>query len=391
MKEASVGIVKPKRHVFAQPPDEFRLESGQTLGPITLEYETYGALNSESSNAILVFHALSGDAHAAGYHRHSDEKPGWWDNAIGPGKAFDTDRYFVICSNVIGGCRGSTGPSSVDPRTGKPYGTKFPLVTVKDMVRAQASLLDHLDIGQLHAAVGGSMGGFQVLEFAVSYPGRCKLAIPIATAGRQSAQNIAFNEIGRQAIVSDPRWSGGDYYAHEHPVDGLSIARMVGHVTYLSDETLKRKFGRRQKNGTCTNGGSPSAQFFEIESYLRYKGDSFTKRFDANSYLYITRAIDLFDLAPNCESLAPAFRDCRSRFLVLSFTSDWLYPPYQSQELVDAIQSNGLAVQYQMIDSSYGHDAFLLEAEKMEEEISRFLILEGRKKYNEVDHGYPIS
>src|SRR4030042_357811 len=213
MKEASVGIAKPKRHVFAQPPDEFRLESGQTLGPITPEYETYGSLNSESSNAILGFHALSGDAHAAGYHRHSDEKPGGGDKAIGPGKAFDTDRYFVICSNVIGGCRGSTGPSSVDPRTGQPYGTKFPLVTVKDMVRAQASLLDHLDIGQLHAAVGGSMGGFQVLEFAGSYPGRCKLAIPIATAGRQSAQNIALHEIGRQAIVSDPRGNGGDYNA----------------------------------------------------------------------------------------------------------------------------------------------------------------------------------
>ncbi len=391
MKEASVGIVKPKRYVFAEPPDKLRLESGQTLGPITLEYETYGDLDRESSNAILVFHALSGDAHAAGYHRQGDDRPGWWDNAIGPGKMFDTSRYFVICSNVVGGCRGSTGPGSIDSKTGKRYGSKFPVVTIKDMVKAQASLLDHLGIGQVHAAVGGSMGGFQALEFAVAHPGRCKLAIPIATAGRQSAQNIAFNEIGRQAIISDPRWNGGDYYDREQPVDGLSIARMVGHVTYLSDETLKRKFGRRQRVGTCTNGGLPADPFFEVESYLRYKGNAFTKRFDANSYLYITRAIDLFDLAPGCESLTPAFRDCRTRFLVMSFSSDWLYPPYQSQELVDAIQSNGLAVRYRSIGSSYGHDAFLLEAEKMEEEISRFLILEGRKKYNEVDIGYPIS
>ncbi len=391
MKESSVSIVKPRRYKFAAPPDELRLESGQKLGPVELEYETYGDLNGESSNAIMIFHALSGDAHAAGYHRHGDSKPGWWDNAIGPGKAFDTNRYFVVCANVIGGCRGSTGPGSVNPRTRKPYGLGFPLVTMKDMVRAQASLLDHLGIDELLAAAGGSMGGFQVLQFATSFPGRCKLAMPIATAGRQSAQNIAFNEIGRQAIIADPRWNHGDYYSGEPPTDGLSIARMVGHVTYLSDDTLKVKFGRRARSGVCNNGGDPIKQYFEVESYLRYKGNAFTKRFDANSYLYITRAIDLFDLAPGCESLEPAFRGCRSRFLVLSFSSDWLYPPYQSQELVRAIEANGLAVQHQTIESSYGHDAFLLETEEMEEVISRFLINEGRKKYYEVDHGYPIS
>lgn len=384
-------MVKPKRFTFAEPPEELPLESGQKFGPITLEYETYGELNEDRSNAILVFHALSGDAHAAGYHSKNDEKPGWWDNAIGPGKTFDTRRYFVICSNVIGGCRGSTGPSSVNPRTGKPYGLDFPMITIKDMVNAQAALLEHLGISQVLAATGGSMGGFQVLELATSHPGRCKLAIPIATAGMQSAQNIAFNEIGRRAIVTDPRWSQGYYYEGMAPVDGLSIARMVGHVTYLSDETLKQKFGRKAKNGTCSNGGLPLDPFFEVESYLRYKGHAFTKRFDANSYLYITRAIDLFDLSRGCNSLEPAFRGCKSRFLVLSFSSDWLYPPYQSQELVEAIQANGLAVEYHQIESTYGHDAFLLEAEKTEDIISRFIITDSRKKYYEVEQVYPSS
>lgn len=391
MKEATVGIVKPKRFTFADPPDELRLDSGQKLGPITLQYETYGDLNDERSNAILVFHALSGDAHAAGYNRQDDEKPGWWDNAIGPGKAFDTNRYFVLCSNVIGGCKGSTGPSSKDARTGKPFGLRFPMITIRDMVNAQASLLDHLGIDQLHAAVGGSMGGFQALQFAISYPNRCRLVLPIATAGRQSAQNIAFNEIGRQAIMADPNWSGGDYYDGAPPIDGLSIARMVGHVTYLSDANLMKKFGRKPRNGTSWNGALSREPYFEVESYLRYKGNAFTRRFDANSYLYITRAIDLFDLAPGCDSLAAAFRGCRSRFLVLSFSSDWLYPPYQSEELVEGIQQSGLAVEYNKIESTYGHDAFLLEADKTEETISRFLLLEGRKKYFDVDQSYPIS
>lgn len=392
MKSPSVGIVKPKQFTFGEPPDELMLESGQRLGPITLTYETYGELNEDKSNAILVFHALSGDAHAAGYHRKDDPKPGWWDNAVGPGKAFDTNRYFVLCSNIIGGCTGSTGPGSIDPQTRRQYGLSFPTLTVKDMVAGQVQLLDHLGIDTVFAAVGGSMGGFQALQFAVSYPKRCRLAIPIATAGRQSAQNIAFNEIGRQAIMSDSRWMNGDYYGGDPPVDGLSIARMVGHVTYLSDETLKRKFGRRTKNGTCTTGRASFREpYFEVESYLRHKGNAFTRRFDANSYLYITRAIDLFDLAPGCDSLEPAFRNSRSRFLVLSFSSDWLYPPYQSTELVDAIRANGLAAEYHMVDSSYGHDAFLLEPEKVEEIISRFLITDGRKKYYEVDEGYPIS
>ena len=392
MLDASVGIVKTKYFAFAEPPNELKLELGGTLGPITIAYETYGRLNEEKTNSILVFHALSGDAHAAGLHTKKDQKPGWWDPMIGPGKAFDTSRYFVICANVLGGCRGSTGPASVNPKSGKPYGSAFPVLTVKDMVKAQVALLDDLGIKQVYAASGGSMGGFQVLEFALSYPGRCKLAIPIATAGRQSAQNIAFNEIGRHAIVLDQRWSGGDYYSGVHPDDGLSIARMVGHVTYLSDDTLKRKFGRKTRNGICANGvDSFKEPHFEVESYLRHKGNAFTKRFDANSYLYITRAIDLFDIAPACDSLEPAFRNSRSRFLVISFSSDWLYPPSQSQELADAIRSNGLAVQYNNIDSSYGHDAFLLESDKMEEIVSKFLLLEGKKPYYEVEQEYPYS
>ena len=391
MKESTVGIVKPKRYTFAHPHDEMLLDSGRRLGPITLEYETYGELNEEKSNAIIVFHALSGDAHVAGYHRQSDEKPGWWDNAIGPGKAIDTSRYFVLCANVIGGCRGSTGPGSLDPVSGKPYGSSFPIITIGDMVRGQVALLDHLGIDRVLAALGGSMGGFQALQFATSFPDRCRLAIPIATAGRQSAQNIAFNEIGRQAIVSDQRWNNGDYYEGQPPVDGLTIARMVGHVTYLSDETLRRRFGRKTKEGALLNGGLTKDPCFEVESYLRHKGNSFTKRFDANSYLYITRAIDLFDLSPGCVSLSPAFRSSRSRFLVLSFSSDWLYPPSQSEELVDAIRSNGLYVRYQQIQSSYGHDAFLLEAEKIEDIVRWFLIAEGKKTYYESEGNYPMS
>jgi homoserine O-acetyltransferase len=391
LRDSSVGIVKPKRFTFAKPPEHMVLDSGQKLGPITLEYETYGELNKDRTNAVIVFHALSGDAHVAGYHRQSDEKPGWWDNAIGPGKAVDTDRYFVLCANVISGCRGSTGPSSIDPLTQKPYGSGFPIVTIKDMVRAQVSLLDHLGIDRVLAAIGGSMGGFQVLQFVTSYPDRCRLAIPIATAGRQSAQNIAFNEIGRQAIVTDWRWNNGDYYDGESPADGLMIARMVGHVTYLSDETLRRRFGRKTREGSLLNGGLPRDPCFEVESYLRHKGNSFTRRFDANSYLYITRAIDLFDLSPGNVSLAPAFRSCRSRFLVISFSSDWLYPPSQSEEIVDAIKSNGLSARYQLMQSSYGHDAFLLEAEKIEDLVRWFLVAEAEKKYAEGEGNYPIS
>jgi homoserine O-acetyltransferase len=390
--DTSVGIVTPKTFRFALPPNELQLDSGQQLGPIDLVYETYGKLNEDKSNAILVFHALSGDAHAAGYHSAEEEKPGWWDNAIGPNKAFDTTRYFVICANVIGGCRGSTGPGSKDPRTGKPYGLRLPLLTIGDMVRAQVALLDHLGIERVLAATGGSMGGFQVLEFVTKYPGRCRLAIPIATAGRQSAQNIAFQEIGRRAIMADPRWNGGDYYSMHPPIDGLSIARMVGHVTYLSDDTLRAKFGRKVRKDSCSNGAEVLVEpYFEVENYLRHKGNAFTKRFDANSYLYITRAIDLFDLAPGCESLEPAFRSCNSRFLVLSFSSDWLYPPAQSEELVSAIRANGLSAEYHNIDSRYGHDAFLLEAEKIEHLISRFLAVDSKKRFNELDGGYPTS
>ena len=272
--------------------DELALESGEKLGPLTLAYETYGSLNADRTNAILVFHALSGDAHAAGYHE-GDDSPGWWDGMIGPGKAFDTDKYFVICSNVIGGCKGSTGPSSENPQTGRPYGLDFPIITIKDMVNAQKKLIDSLGIDKLLSVAGGSMGGMQALQWAVSYPSRLLSAIPIATTARHSPQQIAFNEVGRQAIMADPNWNNGDYYGGTPPTRGLSVARMVGHITYMSDASMGEKFGRRFKDRLENEKFEPD---FEVEGYLQYRGDNFVKRFDANSYLYITKALDYFDL-----------------------------------------------------------------------------------------------
>ena len=366
------------------------LDSGEELGPITLAYETYGQLNTDRSNAILACHALSGDAHAAGISVDESgpsaadigfgaegrgpvdkRRIGWWDNMIGPGKAFDTDRYFVICSNIIGGCKGSTGPSSLDPRTGRPYGLSFPVVTVGDMVRAQKRLLDHLGIERLLSVAGGSLGGMQALEWAVSYPEAVRSCIPIATTARLSAQGIAFNEVSRQAIMADPNWRGGDYYGHTPPNAGLAIARMVGHITYLSDESMHRKFGRRLRDRE--KYGYQFSTDFEVESYLRHQGNSFIQRFDANSYLYITKAIDYFDMANGHGSLTEAFRPVKARFLVISFSSDWLYPSYQSKEIVRALRINGADVSYCEIQSAYGHDAFLLEEEVQTRMIGNFL------------------
>lgn len=355
-----VGIVQTQYASWDEP---LRLKSGIDFGPITLAYETYGRLNSRRDNAILVLHALSGDAHVAGRHHASDRKPGWWDAMIGPGRALDTTRYFVICANVIGGCRGSTGPSSIDPRTDRPYGLRFPVVTIPDMVAAQVRLLDRLGIGTLHAAIGGSMGGMQVLELAINHPERVRLAIPLATAARHGAQQIAFNHIGRQAIMRDPRWRGGDYYGHEPPIAGLATARMVGHMTYLSEERLQRRFGRGLQ---WTDEISFKLETeFAVESYLDYQGESFVNRFDANSYLYITRALDYFDAADGYASLVDALRNARARFLVASFTSDWLYPARESEELVAAMRSARRAVEYVELPSIVGHDAFLLEHERL--------------------------
>ena len=297
------------------------LDCGASLGPVEVAYETYGVLNAAKSNAILILHALSGDAHAAGISQETG-KPGWWDNSIGHGKAFDTENYFVICSNVLGGCRGTTGPASLDPKTGSPYAMSFPGITIPDMVRLQKMLIDSLGIERLLAVTGGSMGGMQALEWAVAYPQSVVAAIPIATTARHSAQQIAFNEVGRQAIMSDPDWNGGDYYGKKPPARGLAVARMIGHITYMSDESMREKFGRRLQDKESY--GFDFSIDFEVESYLRYRGAQFVDRFDANSYLYITKAMDYFDLANGRGSMAEALGQSSARFLVISFTSDWL-------------------------------------------------------------------
>ncbi len=368
----SVGIVEEKTFTFAED-EPFCLESGATLAPVTITYETYGRLNEDRSNAILVCHALSGSAHAAGYHSADDPKPGWWEDSIGPGKALDTDRYFVICSSVIGSCYGSTGPMDVNPATGKPYGLHFPVVTIGDMVRAQVRLIDHLGIDQLLCVVGGSMGGMQVLEWAAHHPERIKAAIPLATTAQHSPMLIAFSEVGRQAIYADPNWNNGDYYENgKRPDAGLAVARMVGHITYLSEESMQQKFGRRLQN--MEQYGYEFETEFQVESYLKYNGNNFTRRFDANSYLYVTKAMDYFDLAQPTGVLAAAFLNSLDvKFLVVSFTSDWLYPSYHSKNLVSALTAVGADVTYLDIKSSWGHDAFLLEVETMTHLMGDFL------------------
>jgi len=369
MKEKKLGIVKEQYFTFAEHPHEMKLESGQFLGPITLAYETYGQLNEEKSNAILVEHAFSGDAHAAGLHHESDKEPGWWDDLIGPGKAIDTDKYFVICSNVIGGCRGSTGPSSINPKTDKEYALDFPVITIADMVKAQKHLIDYLGIKKLLSVIGGSMGGMQVLQWVASYPERVKSAIPIATAAKHSPQQIAFDEVGRQAVMADPNWHEGNYYPKKvKPQRGLSVARMIGHITYMSDKSMEEKFSRRLREKDSTFKFTAD---FEVEGYLRYRGDSFVKRFDANSYLYITKAMDYFDLSGN--KLIPKEKNIDLRFLVIAFKSDWLYPTYQSQDIVRQIKIKGLDATYCEINSTYGHDAFLLEIKEETHLIKYFL------------------
>jgi len=367
----SVGIVETQYFTFAEPPNELHLECGRKLGPITLAYETYGRLNEDKSNAILIVHALTLDAHVAGKNHPDDPKPGWWDNAVGPGKAFDTNKYFVICSNVIGGCKGSTGPSSINPETGRPYGLDFPMVTILDMVHAQKQLIDHLGIKQLMCVAGGSMGGMQVLQWTVSYPEMVRLAMPIATTARLSAQAIAFDAVGRHAIMSDPNWNNGDYYGRSIPSSGLAIARMIGHITYMSDVSMHQKFGRGLQDKS-----EPDYDFvteFQVESYLNYRGESFVNRFDPNSYLYITKAMDYFDLALPSGELRKELAGVKAAFLVVSFSSDWLFPPYMSKEIVSALRRNNIDVSYAEIQSDYGHDAFLVEVDTLGRLITNFL------------------
>jgi homoserine O-acetyltransferase/O-succinyltransferase len=356
----SVGVVEKQYFTFAEPPSELSLENGQCLGPVTLAYETYGRLNAEKSNAVLILHAFSGDCHVAGYYDEADAKPGWWEFMVGPGKGIDTDRHFVICSNIIGSCMGSTGPTSPKPDTGKPYGLEFPLVTIGDMVAAQKALMDHLGVPVLQSVIGGSVGGMQALEWALRYPDMVKSAVLLATTVKHSALAIAFNEVARQAIMADPNWNQGDYYGNARPDLGLAVARMIGHITYLSDESMRLKFGRRLQNKADFSSNFDAD--FQVESYLRYQGAKFVERFDANSFLYITKASDYYDLERQYGdgSLVKAFAKAMARFLVISFTSDWLYPTYQSKAMVKAMKKSGLDVSFCEIEAQWGHDAFLI-------------------------------
>jgi homoserine O-acetyltransferase len=334
-------------------------DGGGIVAPLTIAYQTYGKLNAARSNAILLCHALTGDQHAGNTHPLTG-KPGWWDAMVGPGKPFDVDRYFLICSNVIGGCMGSTGPASINPVTGRAYGLDFPVVTIRDMVRAQAMLIDHLGIETLFCVAGGSMGGMQVLQWAASYPERVFSAMPIATAAKHSSQNIAFHEVGRQAVMADPDWRAGRYLEQGvRPEKGLAVARMAAHITYLSEMALQRKFGRKLQDRSA-----PTFSFdadFQVENYLRHQGLTFVERFDANSYLFVTRACDYFDLAMDYDgSLARAFKDTKTRFCVVAFDSDWLYPTQDSRAIVHALNAGGASVSFVEIESDKGHDAFLL-------------------------------
>lgn len=372
VEHGSVGIVKTRTYTFAHPPKKFTLENGQELGPITMVYEAYGELNENRDNVILVEHALTASAHAAGRNSVEDKYPGWWDVMIGPGKAFDTGKYFVICANLLGSCYGTTGPSSINPETGKPYGLSFPLVTISDMVRTQRELIDHLGIRRIRAITGGSMGGMQAIEWALLYPQLVDSIILIATAARSTPQSIAMHKVGLRAIMDDPNWDGGNYYGKEPPNKGLAIARMLGHITYLSDRILWEKFGRSHNDPSTMKIRLDSK--FEIENYLLYQGSKFVQRFDANSYIYLVRSIDLYDAEEGYKSLQESLRRAGSlRVFIASFTSDWLYPSYQSKELVDAFRANGFSVVNHEIDAPYGHDSFLIEHEKLTPLIKDFL------------------
>jgi homoserine O-acetyltransferase len=353
-------------------PGPLRLDGGGSLMPVDIAYETYGALNTDASNAILICHALTGDQHVASNHPITG-KPGWWTWMVGEGKPIDPARHFIVCANVLGSCMGSSGPASIDPATGAPFAMRFPVITIRDMVRAQAMLLDHLGIARLAAVVGGSMGGMQALSWAATYPDRVRAAVVIAATARHTAQNIAFHEVGRQAVMADPRWAGGDYYASgDAPTAGLAVARMAAHITYLSEAGLTEKFGRRLQARDAKSFGFDAD--FQVESYLRHQGISFVDRFDANSYLYITRAMDYFDLAEEHGGmLANAFRGNATRFCLVSFDTDWLYPTAESRSIVHALNAAGAAASFVELSSPFGHDAFLLESPDLNRVVDGFL------------------
>jgi homoserine O-acetyltransferase len=368
--------------------DPLPLDCGETLAPFSIAYQTYGTLNADKSNLVLVCHALTGDQHVANIHPVTG-KPGWWDTMVGPGKPIETNRFFVLCPNVIGGCMGSTGPSSTNPRTGRPYGLEFPVITIGDMVRAQARLLDHLGIPDVLCALGGSMGGMQVLEWAATYKDRVFAAVPIACAARHSSQNIAFHEVGRQAVMADPDWCQGRYLEQgTSPRKGLAVARMAAHITYLSDDALHTKFGRNLQDRDKITFGFDAD--FQVESYLRYQGLSFVDRFDANSYLYITRAMDYFDLAADHgDVLANAFQGTRTRFCLVSFTSDWLFPTEESREIVHALNAVAANVSFVELKTKGGHDSFLLYEPELFDTIRGFLNSAARQRGIETEGWRP--
>ena len=387
-----VGLIEPRDFTSTEP---FTCDDGRVLPGFTLRYETYGHLNASADNAVLVCHALSGDHHCAGIHSLGDRKPGWWNNLIGPGKAVDTNHHFVVCANVLGGCQGSTGPLSLDPATGRAYGITFPAITIRDMVRSQKRLLDHLGAKRLLCALGGSMGGMQALQWSIEYPDFCDKVLAMATTAREGAQAIAFNEVGRQAIIQDPGWNQGDYPSGGGPRVGLAIARMMAHITYLSDASMDRKFGRREVRPAAGNSGTPPSASsaanaprpttafdieFEVQSYLRYQGQSFINRFDANTYLYITRAIDRFDLAASYGgTLEKAFAPVKGDTLVVGFTSDWLFPPDHNRDIVLALQRAGKNASYAELATDLGHDSFLLESPELYALVRAFIERRTRK------------
>ncbi len=364
-RDMSYGIVTEQITTFDT---ELRLESGRILGPIDIAYETYGTLNEDRSNAILVTHAWTGSAHLAGRYSEDEKRGGWWDDIVGPGCLLDTDRYFVICSNVIGSCFGSTGPTSINPKTGKRYSLAFPVITVRDMVKAQTLLIDRLGIKKLFCVLGGSMGGMQALEWATQYPDRIASAVVLATTPRPSAQAISLNAVARWAIFNDPTWKKGEY--RKNPKDGLALARGIGHITFLSDESMTAKFGRRF---SARDGQFDFFGQFEVERYLNYNGYNFVDRFDANSFLYLAKALDLYDVAAGCESMEEAFAPVSAPMQFFAFTSDWLYPPAQTEEMVDTLNTLGKKAEYHLITSAYGHDAFLLEHQAFTPMVRQFL------------------
>ncbi|MBF0455646.1 MAG: homoserine O-acetyltransferase [Magnetococcales bacterium] len=378
----SVGLVETQQVTLFDEGDPMPLDCGRSLGPVQVAFETYGTLNENGSNVILLCHALSGNAHAAGRHHPDDKKSGWWDNYIGPGKPFDTDYFFVISSNNLGGCDGTTGPSSINPESGRPFGLDFPMITIGDMARLQKALLAHLGIQKVLAVAGGSMGGMIALQWALDYPDDLAGCIVIASTPRLTAQNIAFNAVARQAIMVDPHFKGGDYYESNHPINGLAVARMMAHITYLSEQALDIKFGRRMQNPDATQADGFD-QDFAVESYLRYQGSSFVTKFDANTYLYITKAMDQFDPFPDPETTAKRLEPVNCRLMVMSFDTDWRFDTSRSKELVKILNMHNKTVSFEEFTSQHGHDAFLLKSPDYQQSLSSFLV----RLYQDFVHG----